>query len=175
LLDLKRVDLLISAFSATAAPEDRLTIIGDGPRRASLEKMAKSSSVRNQISFKQAVADGEAINTYTEHDVLVLPSNREVWGMVIPEALVLGLRVIASDKVGAAETFSSFSTFTSFKSGSSSDLAIKLNEIGKLQVLSSGEQKRLLDLNSPKVFVSNMEAALREKEGLLGSRVRKNL
>jgi glycosyltransferase involved in cell wall biosynthesis len=39
---------------------------------------------------------------YMTADVLVLPSLKETWGMVVSEALCFGLPVIASDQVGAA-------------------------------------------------------------------------
>jgi glycosyltransferase involved in cell wall biosynthesis len=41
------------------------------------------------------------IQAYLDADVLVAPSYREVWGLVVNEALAAGLYVIASDRVGS--------------------------------------------------------------------------
>jgi glycosyltransferase involved in cell wall biosynthesis len=119
-----------------------------------LTKLASNSSAREQITFLPGVVDSDAILVYRKHDVLVLPSNREVWGMVTAEALVLGLQVIASDAVGASETFKQFSTFEVFQSGSADDLANKMKSSRKRRQLSNQEFARLIDLNSSEHFAS---------------------
>lgn len=171
LLELKRIDLLIEAFCMSAKPDDTLTIVGDGPMKKSLEQIAKESEFGNQISFERAVIDSDAITVYRQYDVLVLPSNREVWGMVIAEALVLGLRVVASDMVGASATFSRFPTFSSFESGSAIELASKLTQAKESRHLSADERRELADLNSPQVFAGKMLVAVRElnKSSKLGN------
>ncbi len=154
LLELKNIDLLIEAFTRVAHSEDTLSIVGDGPMLEKLTKIASNSSVRDQITFSPGVMDSDAIRVYRQHDVLVLPSNREVWGMVTAEALVLGLQVIASDAVGAAETFKHFSTFEEFQSGSVADLAVKMKSSRTRKNLSNQEFARLIDLNSSEHFAS---------------------
>jgi glycosyltransferase involved in cell wall biosynthesis len=154
LLELKKVDLLIEAFSLMANSEDTLSIIGDGPMLDKLNKVARKSRVRNQIHFSPGVLDADAVHVYRQHDVLVLPSSREVWGMVAAEALVLGLQVIASDAVGAAKTFISFSTFEEFQNGSVDDLADKMRASRIRKSLGKQEHSKLIDLNSSKNFAS---------------------
>jgi glycosyltransferase involved in cell wall biosynthesis len=44
----------------------------------------------------------ELASLYADADVLVLPALREVWGLVVNEALGHGLFVIATDEVGSA-------------------------------------------------------------------------
>jgi glycosyltransferase involved in cell wall biosynthesis len=39
---------------------------------------------------------------YMQSDILVLPAEREVWGLVVNEALAHGLFVVATDQVGSA-------------------------------------------------------------------------
>lgn len=154
LLELKKIDLLIEAFSLMAGSEDTLSIVGDGPMLEKLKKIALRSRANNQIKFLPGVLDADAISVYAQHDVLVLPSSREVWGMVVAEALVLGLQVIASDAVGAAETFKPFSTFEVFQSGSAGDLANKMNSSHARKKLGDQEMSRLIDLNSSKNFAA---------------------
>jgi glycosyltransferase involved in cell wall biosynthesis len=42
------------------------------------------------------------VAAYLAADVLVLPSRREPWGLVVNEALLLGCPVVVTDAVGAA-------------------------------------------------------------------------
>jgi glycosyltransferase involved in cell wall biosynthesis len=48
--------------------------------------------------------EGEQLSAILEQcDVLILPSAREVWGLVVNEALAHGLYVVVSDRVGARD------------------------------------------------------------------------
>jgi glycosyltransferase involved in cell wall biosynthesis len=156
LLQLKRVDLLISAFELAASEDDTLTIVGDGPMLETLMAQAEQIDLRKNIFFHSGVKDSEAIAIYAVHDVLVLPSDNEVWGMVLAEALVLGLRAIGSSAAGASETFLKFSTFRMFQSGSVESLsaALVMARVPVTQTIS--ERNELLRLNSPEVFSSEL-------------------
>ena len=105
LIPLKRVGDLIAAFARIAAdrPEWELVIVGDGPLRAELETLATRACPGRVrwCGFVQAPATLAAI--YRACDVLVLPSDRDAWALVINEALAAGLAVVVSDVVGAAD------------------------------------------------------------------------
>ncbi len=162
LLGLKKINLLISAFEEVARDWDRLTIVGDGPRENKLKNQAARSSKSDQVFFQPAVPDSQALGIYNQHDVLVLPSSREVWGMVIAEALVLGLRAIGSSSVGASKTFLKFSTFQMFQSGSVHALAAALDAARVPVKLSVSERRELLNLNSPEVFSSKLSRVIND-------------
>ncbi len=162
LVDFKNVNLLIDAFSIAATTKDTLTIVGGGPMKGTLEQKAQMSPLRNQIEFRNAVVDAEALEVYRDHHVLVLPSKGEVWGLVIAEALVLGLRVIASDSAGATHAFRRFSTLLTFKTGSAIDLAGKMAEVRNSEILKAEDWSHLLELNSPKIFATKMRSAVNE-------------
>ncbi len=160
LLNWKRVDLLIEAFEMVADKNDTLTIVGMGPARSDLELKSSRSSVKNKISFEDAVPDSEAMSIYFRHDVLVLPSSGEVWGLVVPEALILGLQAVASDDAGASDAFKEFPTLHSFKSGSVEDLADKLRMARTKKRLSEGQLLELLAKNSPQIFAQKMSDSI---------------
>jgi glycosyltransferase involved in cell wall biosynthesis len=160
LLQLKRIDLLISAFELVASEDDTLAIVGDGPMREKLKEQAAQTEFRNNIFFRPGVKDSEAINIYRQHDVLVLPSDREVWGMVAAEALVLNLQVVASDAIGATESLKQFPTFHSFQSDSISDLASGLRSSKISRNLTEQSKSELLKLNSPVVFAEKFHEKL---------------
>jgi glycosyltransferase involved in cell wall biosynthesis len=101
LIPRKRPVELIRAFEAVAheVPAATLTIVGQGE----LESEVRQASARvprvRYIGFSEG---DELAALYADADVLVLPALREVWGLVVNEALGHGLFVIATDEVGSA-------------------------------------------------------------------------
>lgn len=92
----KNLFTLIHAFNNL--PELNLTIVGFGPIEAELKEISKSN-----INFRGAVDNSKLHFVYREHDVLILPSLSEPWGLVVEEALNNGLPVIVSDRVGCVD------------------------------------------------------------------------
>lgn len=92
----KNLHLLIRVFNDL--PNCELTIVGFGE----LEFELKSMTSQN-IKFLGAVPNKHLNKVYQEHDVFILPSYSEAWGLVVEEALNNGLPVIVSDRVGCAE------------------------------------------------------------------------
>jgi glycosyltransferase involved in cell wall biosynthesis len=92
LVDVKNLELLIDTFNQNSKP---LTIVGNGV----LEKELKNRANEN-ISFSGFVENENIYSIYQSHDVFVLPSKSEPWGLVVDEAIYNGLPVIISDKVG---------------------------------------------------------------------------
>ena len=81
-------------------PKARLTIVGDGPLMTEVKEAAARMGDRVAVPGRREGADLSEI--YARSDILVLPAVREVWGLVINEALAHGLYVIATDQVGSA-------------------------------------------------------------------------
>lgn len=100
LVSRKRVE---DAIAAARLVGDRipwiLTVVGRGPEQDHLRLLAAGDE---RIRFVGAIAHDDLGSYFAESDVLVLPSSYEPWGLVVNEALGFGLRVIASDAVGAA-------------------------------------------------------------------------
>ena len=92
--DVKNLELLLTVFAQI--PQFSLTLIGQGPLQSLLEKLKSPN-----IKLLGHLPNEKLAQVYSEHDVLVLPSKREPWGLVVEEALYHGLPVIVSDKVGS--------------------------------------------------------------------------
>ena len=60
--------------------------------------------LRARVSFVGALSGDRLLAEYTRAQTLVLPSTREVWGMVINEALAAGLHVVVSRAAGVSES-----------------------------------------------------------------------
>lgn len=161
LIPLKRVDLLIHAFAAVSHPDDTLTIVGDGESKNALIQLACQSNAAHRVEFLHSVAADAALDVYRNFDVLVLPSNREVWGMVIPEALLRGLNVVVADNVGCVSSFKDFKGVTIFKTDSLRDLERAMIKSRKISALSKEENARLVEMNSPSVFALKFDGFYR--------------
>lgn len=94
LVDVKNIELLINVFNCNGLP---LTIVGDGELRDKLKATANPN-----IHFIGFVNNEELGAVYQSHDIFILPSYYEPWGLVVEEALYWGLPVIVSDKVGSS-------------------------------------------------------------------------
>lgn len=99
LSNVKRVSDLIKAL-AKVPREAGLLVVGDGPERGSLEKLAKRLGVINQISFAGKVAYDEVPSYFATADLFVLPSLREGNPMTVLEAWAAGVPVVATDVEG---------------------------------------------------------------------------
>ena len=102
LIDRKGVDLLMRAFLAIADehPALELHLIGDGPLREPLQRLAAGKPSR--VHFHGFRQWNELALFYAEADILCAPSRYDGWGLIVPEGLAAGLLVISTDRTGAA-------------------------------------------------------------------------
>lgn len=94
----KNIGLLVQAF-ATQLKNFHLTLAGKGPLDQFIRAEIKQKNITN-ITLLGHVPNSEISELCHAHDVLVLPSQQEPWGLVVEEALAYGLAVIVSNKVG---------------------------------------------------------------------------
>jgi glycosyltransferase involved in cell wall biosynthesis len=91
----KNFALLIEAFSRIARPDDRLTIVGEGSERTSLERRAAALGAANRVVLPGHTNDIAPF--LAAADALVLSSDFEGLGIVVIEALAAGLPAVATD------------------------------------------------------------------------------
>ncbi len=92
----KNLKMLLDVFSKH--PQWHLTIIGQGPSQKELESIKSAN-----VTFRGHIPNELLAYEYQRHDIFILPSLTEPWGLVVEEALFYGLPVIASDRVGCAK------------------------------------------------------------------------
>jgi glycosyltransferase involved in cell wall biosynthesis len=98
----KRADLLVRAFGRMQRPAE-LVVVGDGPERARVRHLARTSPAAERITMTGFVPHSDVPAVLSSLDVLVLPSAYEEMGSVLVEAMVAGLPVVASDVGGIPE------------------------------------------------------------------------
>src|SRR5919202_2272133 len=79
------------------------TVVGEGPRRAGLEALARDFGVAERIRFTGAVGQDDIRRFYAEADVFCLPSFAEGLPAVLLEAMASGVPVVASRITGIPE------------------------------------------------------------------------
>lgn len=91
----KRLDILLEAFARMTRRDARLTILGDGPLRPSLEKLAASLGIANRVSMPGFVDD--ALPALAAADLFVLSSDYEGLPAAVIEALAFDVPVVTTD------------------------------------------------------------------------------
>lgn len=101
LVELKGHHLVIEALAS--APEYTLLLIGEGPERRRLERLAQDSGVAARVRFLGLVPQIELPRFYAAADALVLASSREGWANVLLESMACGTPVVATRVWGTPE------------------------------------------------------------------------
>jgi len=94
LADQKRLDLLLAAVHH-AGLRVPVTIVGDGPARAALERRARALGL-DQVRFLGALPDDALPEAIGNADVFAFLSRHEGLGLAAAEALMLGIPVVAT-------------------------------------------------------------------------------
>jgi glycosyltransferase involved in cell wall biosynthesis len=84
-------------------PDTDLLIVGDGPERVALERLANTCGVADRVRFLGLVEQSQLAHVYSAMDALVLASSREGWANVLLEAMACGTPVVASSVWGTPE------------------------------------------------------------------------
>jgi glycosyltransferase involved in cell wall biosynthesis len=94
----KNITVLLRVFSLPSMQNYQLSVVGNGPEFEALKLVAS-----NNVKFISHIKNEKIHEIYESHDVFILPSISEPWGLVVEEALFYGLPVLASTQVGSVE------------------------------------------------------------------------
>jgi glycosyltransferase involved in cell wall biosynthesis len=89
----KGLDTLLQACAVAGA---RAVIVGSGPARAQLDRLADRAILTGELPHDRVA------EAYAAADVFALLSRHEPWGVAVNEAAAAGLPLVLSDRVGAA-------------------------------------------------------------------------
>lgn len=95
----KGFDVLLEAWQALDG-KAQLIIIGGGGERESYERMIERSGYQN-VKILDYMDKEALFRYYLASDCFVLPTREDVWGLVVNEAMAVGLPVITTDRCNA--------------------------------------------------------------------------
>ncbi|CAN2536610.1 D-inositol-3-phosphate+glycosyltransferase [Methylocapsa aurea] len=97
LLGHKGVALLVRSVAAmkTIRPDIRVLIVGDGPEKARIKQLVSDLDLASNVTLLGQVEDTDRVHALMKSSkLLVLPSTREGFGLVVLEAHAAGLPVV---------------------------------------------------------------------------------
>jgi hypothetical protein len=106
-LRLKRVDMILKAMAmlGPVAKDCKVELIGNGPTRDAMERLAKRLKLADRVFFRESMTPEAVRERMAAADIYVFPSNRqEGWGAVVGESMCEGCVVVSSKAAGASKT-----------------------------------------------------------------------
>lgn len=94
-------DLVIRALQTV--PDTILFIAGDGPEKASLQRLVNELRLQERVNFLGEISHDKLRNYYGAVDALILASSREGWANVLLESMASGTPVVATNVWGTPE------------------------------------------------------------------------
>jgi colanic acid/amylovoran biosynthesis glycosyltransferase len=101
----KGLPILLQSLASlkTSHADISLTVVGDGPDRAELEKMTEELGLVERVKFIGYQSQAEVRQHLQQTDVFVLPSFAEGVPVVLMEAMAAGIPVVATQIAGVSE------------------------------------------------------------------------
>lgn len=129
--EIKGVPLLLDAIAAVRAhfPDVRLTLVGDGPSRSSLEASVQRLGLADCVTFTGYRTPAEVREILATVDVFVLPSFFEGIPVSLMEAMAGGVPVVASNLPGIAELVDDGVSGRLVRAGDTDDLTAAIDEL----------------------------------------------
>lgn len=99
----KGYEYLIEALSFIKDNNAELIIIGNGPEKDNLEKIAKDVGIEKRVRIKSGLDNEEKFQYLAASDIYVLSSIHEGFGIVLQEAMQAGLPIVATNYGGQVD------------------------------------------------------------------------
>lgn len=80
-----------------------LDVVGNGPERTSLEKVAQAAPPNLKIIFHGEIPNRKVRDFYSNADIFIMPSYREGFPRVTIEAMAMGLPIVSTDAGGTRD------------------------------------------------------------------------
>lgn len=160
------------AITATAqlvdlTPPVHLVLVGDGPQRGALQKLAGQLGVRERVHFLGLRRD--VPDLLPVFDILVLPSRNEGMGRVLVEAQAAGVPVVATRVGGVPDLVSEGQTGRLVPPGDPAALAAAIRSLAEdraaLTQMRDAARAHVAEYLSAEAMVASLEAVYRPRLG----------
>ena len=123
IIERKGLDILLDALGPLfdEYPSLTLSVIGDGDMLPRLRSLVEQRLLTERVTFEGVIPPERIPARLAVADLLVLPSRWDGWGVVVNEALSVGIPAVVSDRCGAADLIENGKNGYVFPSGPSGD------------------------------------------------------
>ncbi len=147
--DEKNVICLLKAVNLLKKERFVLKIIGDGSQKEWLQDYCIENDLEDKVIFMGYLSSDEIDNVYRQLDVVILPSKRETFGLVLAEGMMNGCPCIGSNIGGIKYIIDNGFNGYLFKSDDHYDLAKKMktyiNDPSKIMKHGINARKKALE------------------------------
>lgn len=108
----KNVEFIFKSLLPLLLTEKKVKflIAGGGNEKEQLERMVNKNGLENQITFAGIIKQGDIKNYYSAADIFVYASKSETQGMILTEAMYMGVPIVAVKAPGAQDLVGNFVT-----------------------------------------------------------------
>lgn len=135
LIKRKGFDLLIKALAEIKNKKIEALIIGEGPEKDNLIRIAKNLGVLNKVHFLGYLNEEKKFQHLDNADIYVLSSLHEGFGIVLLEAMQVGLPIIATNNGGQVDFIKEGKNGYLIKFGDEINLMNRINKLEKNKTL----------------------------------------
>lgn len=159
----KRVDVLVDAFARLRHPQARLVIAGNdmGTRQVLMSQVSRLG-LDERTTFCGLLRGRDRLEALADADVVVYPSEDEIFGLVPLEALLAGTPVIVGGDSGCAEIVRGIAGGTIVETGDVEALATALSavlrDVGAARAAAAAASLRVRARYSADTVVRQLEA-----------------
>ena len=164
LIPRKGFRLLLQALSDRRLNHAELKLIGDGPERPKLERLARDLMISGRVSFLGQLEQREAFRLVRESDLFVFPSFQDMMGQALSEAMQLGVPCVVLDWSGPAQLAGDngayrvkIGTYKKTCSNLADAIALLSRNDALRRRLAEDAQTRIKDLADPDSIAKNMD------------------
>lgn len=143
----KGFDFLINSFTKLD-PKYHLIIIGNGPERNTLIALSKKLNLRSRVHMVGAVSEEKKYQYLNVSDIYVLSSIHEGFGIVLQEAMQVGLPLVVTSEGGHRDFVKDGVNGYVVRYGDKTNLASKIRKITENKELYS-----LMSMNNKKAII----------------------
>jgi glycosyltransferase involved in cell wall biosynthesis len=123
----KGFDVLLRALHRCRRRNWRLTVAGADKHLPTMQRFAVKLGLDEKIDWLGAVPSGQIPHLLSNHDLCVVPSRYEGWGVLTNEAIQAGLGVMVSGSVTSRDLVLASNAGEIFQTGSSVNLAGRID------------------------------------------------
>ena len=161
LVERKGFDFLIKSLAELNNKKVHILIIGDGPEKDNLIRLSKKLNIENKVHLLGYQTEEKKFQYLSNSDIYVLSSIHEGFGVVLQEAMQVGLPIISTDEGGQVDLVQEDKNGFLVKYQNTKELKEKINILisdkDKMKSISNNNIKKVSQYKTSKIVKEYLE------------------